>query len=78
VNGTPKIFPRTFTRLFELRQTGDLLDAEFAAVCELANYPVVEVPIQAPLQSGSSDPFDLFSALRMYFGVLRLRSQMAR
>jgi hypothetical protein len=78
VNGTPKIFPRAFTDLFNLQQTGDLLDAEFAAVCERSGYPVIEVPIEAPLHSDSSDSFDLLSALRLYIGVVRLRSRLAR
>jgi hypothetical protein len=73
VNGTPKIFRRTFAGLLDLRQTGDLIDAEFAYVCERRGYPVIEVPVEASLHAGLRDAFDLRSALRMYLGVIGLK-----
>ena len=33
INGTPKIFPRSFGRLLELERDDDLIDAEFVAIC---------------------------------------------
>ena len=76
VNGTPKVFPRAFNRLLELKREDDLFDAEFALVCERAGYPVVEVPIDAALLSlGPSGP-DYRAALRMYLGVARLRAHI--
>jgi hypothetical protein len=75
VNGTPKVFPRTFGRLLELTRDDDLLDAEFSLVCEQEGYPVIEIPIDAALLPGlRSDP-DYGAALRMYFGVPELRSR---
>ncbi len=73
VNGTPKIFPRSFAGLLDLTQAGDLLDAEFAAVCERAGYPVIEVPVDASLTADTRDAFSFRSALRMYWGVIELR-----
>jgi len=74
VNGTPKVFPRSFGRLLELSSEGDLFDAEFAAVCERSRYPVVEVPIDASLPAGvlRARP-RLGSALKMYLGVPAVR-----
>jgi hypothetical protein len=78
VNGTPKVFPRSFTRLLELRSEDDLFDAEFALVCEQAGYPVIEVPIDAVLQADRTVHTDYRAALRMYAGVPRLRERAAR
>jgi len=78
VNGTPKAFPRTFTKLLGLSEQGDLLDAEFALVCERESYPVVELPIDATLLSGCSERLDFGAAMRMYYGVVRLRTMRRR
>jgi hypothetical protein len=78
VNGTPKIFPRSFAGLVNLKQTGDLFDAEFAAVCERAGYPVVEVPVDASLRTGVGDSVGAWAALRMYVGVIELRARMSK
>jgi len=78
VNGTPKVFPREFRRLLELRSDDDLFDAEFALVCELAGYPVIEVPIDAVLQADRAVHTDYRAALRMYANVPRLRARAAR
>jgi hypothetical protein len=78
INGTPKIFPRAFTDLLDLKQPGDLLDAEFALMCERAGYPVIEVPIEASLHCGLSGAFDFWPALRLYMGVIKLRLQMSK
>ncbi|MGA2010861.1 MAG: hypothetical protein ABSH51_10070 [Solirubrobacteraceae bacterium] len=73
VNGTPKIFSRTRTKLLALSRDDDLLDAEFALVCELEGYPVAEIPIDAqPLPGHETGP-DWRRALLMYAGVLSLR-----
>jgi hypothetical protein len=76
INGTPKVFPRRFTRLLELREDGGLIDAEFALVCERSGYPVVEVPVDAQLLEGAGpgDHQRPVAALSMYAGVHRLRA----
>src|ERR1700683_4412078 len=38
VNGTPKLFPRSFGKLLELRSHGDLIDAEFMLTCQRERY----------------------------------------
>jgi hypothetical protein len=70
VNGTPKVFPRTFDRLLELTRDDDLIDAEFSLICERAGYPVIEIPVDAPLLSGLVSRRDYRGAMRMYLGVL--------
>ncbi len=74
VNGTPKVFPRTFGRLLELTRDDDLLEAEFSLVCEHERYPVIEIPIDAGLLPGLRSYPDYRAALRMYLGVPTLRA----
>jgi hypothetical protein len=69
VNGTPKVFPRAYGELLQLKRRDGLFDAEFAAVCERNGYPVVEVPIDATVQSATVDRQSVGAALRMYAGV---------
>jgi hypothetical protein len=78
INGTPKVFPRAFSKLLDLKRDDDLIDAEFALVCERAAYPVIEIPVDAELVSGASvaSSLDYRAALRMYAGVRGLRTQV--
>ena len=76
VNGTPKAFPRAFSKLFELREDGDLIDAEFAAVCRAENYPVIEVPILSTRRHGGKSTTGFRSAVRLYWGAYQLRKQL--
>jgi glycosyltransferase involved in cell wall biosynthesis len=78
VNGTPKVFPRKFSKLLELQQEGDLIDAEFGAVCRRQNYPVLEVPILSARRHGGKSTTGIRSALRMYWGAYRLGKQRFR
>jgi undecaprenyl-phosphate 4-deoxy-4-formamido-L-arabinose transferase len=76
VNGTPKVFPRRFERLLELRRDDDLIDLEFVAVCTREGYPLVEVPVLATTRHGGESTTRLKSALRMYRGAVALRRRM--
>lgn len=76
VNGTPKVFRRSHTRLLELRRSDDLIDAEFTAVCERAGYPIVEVPLAAR-PAETRRPVNLRAGLRMYAGVFQLRRELS-
>lgn len=77
VNGTPKIFPRSFHKLRELRSTRDMLDAEVMLICRREQYPVLEVPLLATTRLGGRSTTNWRSALRMYCGAaaLHLREQ---
>jgi hypothetical protein len=76
VNGTPKVFRRSHTRLLELQRADDLVDAEFTVVCERAGYPVVEVA-QLVRPDGARRSVNLRTALRMYAGVYQLRRELS-
>jgi dolichol-phosphate mannosyltransferase len=73
VNGTPKVFPRSCTRLLELRREDDLIDAEFVWVCRDAEYPMLEVPVFSSRRFGGKSTTTLRSAVRMYWGAWVLR-----
>ena len=76
INGTPKVFPRTFTRLLELRADDDMIDAELVATCSVEAYPIVEVPVLATVRHGGRSTTNYGSALRMYWGALRLSRRL--
>jgi glycosyltransferase involved in cell wall biosynthesis len=72
VNGTPKIFPRSFPKLLELSRDDDLIDLELNVACRREGYPVIEVPILATVRHGGKSTTGYRSALRMYIGAYRL------
>jgi glycosyltransferase involved in cell wall biosynthesis len=72
VNGTPKVFPRSFGRLLELEREDDLIDAEFVMRCRLEGHPVVDVPILSTQRHGGRSTTGYGSALRMYTGAVKL------
>ncbi len=71
INGTPKIFPRSFSKLLQLTENGDLLDMEFIVACRKENYPIIEVPILSIQRHGGNSTTNYFSALRLYWGALQ-------
>jgi glycosyltransferase involved in cell wall biosynthesis len=73
VNGTPKLFPRSCSRLLELTSRNDLLDVEFNAVCFGEGYPLIEVPIEPQARHGGTSTTDYTSALNMYWGAYNLK-----
>jgi glycosyltransferase involved in cell wall biosynthesis len=76
VNGTPKIFPRSFDALLALERDDDLVDLEFCAACRRRDYPIVEVPIFSSRRHGSRSTTGYRSALAMYAGALALRGAL--
>lgn len=76
INGTPKVFPRSFDRLAHLARSDDLIDLEFNVACRRQSYPVVEVPIFSVRRHGGRSTTNIRSALRMYLGALRMRRAM--
>lgn len=71
INGTPKVFPRTFDKLLTMTQPGDLIDAEFNVICRRQEYPVLEVPIFSSRRHGGYSTTSIGSALKMYWGAYR-------
>lgn len=78
VNGTPKVFPREFGELLDLRRDDDLIDLEFAAVCRREGYPIIEVPIFSTRRHGGKSTTNYGSAWRMYAGAWNLHRSMKR
>ncbi len=76
VNGTPKIFPRTFEALLGLQCDDDLIDAEFVALCRRHDYAMLEVPIFSVRRHGMASTTTYRSALEMYAGAWRLARRM--
>jgi len=72
INGTPKIFPRTFEKLLQLKENGDLIDAEFNIICRTQAYPVLEVPLVSVTRRGGKSTTNLGSAVKMYLGAFLL------
>lgn len=72
LNGTPKVFPRSLSRLCQLECESDLIDAEFAVVCREEGYPMVEVPLISHGRHGGRSTTNWRTALRLYIGALRL------
>jgi glycosyltransferase involved in cell wall biosynthesis len=66
INGTPKVFPRSFDKLLELSRDDDLIDAEFNVICRQQGYPVLEVPIFSSRRHGGKSTTNFRSAFRMY------------
>ncbi len=72
INGTPKVFPRSFGRLLTLSRDDDLIDTEFNVICRREGYPVIEVPIISTRRYGGRSTTNLRTAARLYWGALRL------
>lgn len=73
VNGTPKVFPRSFERLLALTRDDDLIDAEFVMRCRREGYPVIDVPVVSTQRHGGRSTTNYGSAVRMYRGAIALR-----
>jgi len=76
VNGTPKVFPRTFSRLLELAEDGDLIDAEFNAICRREHYPTLEVPILSTRRHGGKSTTGFRTAIKLYWGAYQLSRKL--
>jgi glycosyltransferase involved in cell wall biosynthesis len=72
INGTPKVFPAVFHSLRRLKEPGDLIDAEFLAVCRREGHLILEVPVVVTSRRGGVSTTTLGSAVGMYAGALRL------
>lgn len=78
INGTPKVFPRSFDKLLNLTREDDLIDAEFNAICRRHDYPVVEVPVLSTKRHGGKSTTNYMSAVKMYVGAYELWRAMEK
>ena len=72
INGTPKVFPRSCSKLLSLSRDDDLIDAEFNVICKRSNYSVVELPAICHRRHGGKSTTNYMSAIKMYLGAYRL------
>lgn len=78
INGTPKVFPRQFKPLLNLKRADDLIDAEFIAICRNNDYPILEVPVLSTRRHGGKSTTNYGSALKMYIGAYVLWQQLKK
>jgi glycosyltransferase involved in cell wall biosynthesis len=76
INGTPKVFPRSFEPLMQLEEDGDLIDLEFNAICRRLEYQVLEVPVFSKTRHSGRSTTNWRSAYRMYAGAYKLKQKM--
>jgi glycosyltransferase involved in cell wall biosynthesis len=76
INGTPKVFPRSFAPLMDLREDGDLIDLEFNAICRRLDYQVLEVPIFSKTRHSGRSTTNWRSAYGMYAGAFKLKQKL--
>lgn len=72
VNGTPKVFPSSFSKIMDLSRDDDLIDLEFSVICRQNDYPMIEVPIFSQRRHGGKSTTNIRSAIGMYMGALRM------
>jgi glycosyltransferase involved in cell wall biosynthesis len=73
INGTPKVFPRTFSKLLELRYDDDLIDLEFHVVCRRENYRILDVPtFRSSVRRSGRTTTTWRSAVGMYGGAVQM------
>lgn len=78
VDGTPKLFPRSFHHLLQIDSRSDLFDLELLRACRYAGYPVIEVPVQTTDRFGGRSTTRWSTAARMLWGAYRLRGEELR
>lgn len=72
VNGTPKVFPRSFDKLLTYTRDDDTIDAEFNMICRNEGYPMLELPIFSTKRHGGRSTTSMRSALKLYVGAYSL------
>lgn len=78
IDGTPKVFPRSFQHLLHVRNDGNLFDLELMRACHYAGYPVIEIPVLASDRFGGRSTTSYRTAAQMLLGAYRLRNAEAR
>ena len=76
INGTPKVFHRSLSRLLDLSRDDDLIDLEFNVICRREGYPVIETPTFSTSRHSGGSTTNLRSAWRLYRGAFEMRQRM--
>lgn len=72
VNATPKVFSREIYEHIQPQLDNDLIDLEVYQKCHQLNVIILEVPIYARTRFGGKSTTNMRSALRMYWGALKM------
>jgi glycosyltransferase involved in cell wall biosynthesis len=75
INGTPKVFPRSFAPLLSLTRDDDLIDLEFNAICRREEYRMLEVPIFSTSRRSGKSTTNYGTAVRLYWGAYKMWRQ---
>ncbi len=78
INGTPKVFPRSFEKLLELSRDDDLIDLEFVVCCRENSYPMLEIPIFSHRRHGGKSTTNFRSAANMYLKSFQMWMEYRR
>lgn len=78
IDGTPKLFPRSFHHLMRVRSEGNLFDLELMRAARYAGYPVIEIPVLATERFGGRSTTSYKTAAQMLLGAYRLRERDPR
>lgn len=78
IDGTPKVFPRSFHHLLDVHSDGNLFDLELMRACQYAGYPLIEIPVLAGDRFGGRSTTSYRTAAQMLLGAYRLRNKEAR
>ncbi len=76
VNGTPKVFPAKILKSMDIISKGDLIDAEVMAICARQKVMLIEIPIRVHTRISGKSTTGIMSAIKMYWGLLRLRRML--
>jgi glycosyltransferase involved in cell wall biosynthesis len=76
VNGTPKVLPSKVLEKLTIESEDDLIDAEIMAKCFRAQIPIIEIPVVHTQRISGVSTTNLFSAFKMYFGLIALRKRI--
>ncbi len=78
IDGTPKLFPRSFHHLLQIDSDAELYDLELMRASRYAGYPVLEIPVFDTARFGGTSTTNYRSAARMLWGAYRLRGAELR
>ncbi len=73
INGTPKVFPRSFKQLMTLKEDGFLIDLEFDVACQESGYPVIELPVPLTTRYGGKSMTTIWAAIYLGFEAFKYR-----
>ncbi len=72
VNGTPKVFPASILKSYDIWNDNDLIDAELIAKSFRDGHSIIEIPVRFTDRISGKSTTNLLSAFKMYIGLVKL------